>query len=960
MENGKKTCVQIVIEIYFNLANNDSLLCFISKLTIIILYKIIQMKNKISKLFSTLLLILGVILNINTASAQAREDCLICHDDPSLISERTGKGMFINGSKIDHSVHKKVDCAECHKDALVEDYPHLEKLKKVDCGSCHKEAQRNFNRGAHGKKSKHSPSCKECHGGKHSVLSPSSPKSLTYKMNIPKLCGRCHKEGSPVSRSYNITEHNIVDNYSQGIHGKGLFERGLIVTATCNNCHGNHLVLPSFDSRSAVSSKNIANTCMQCHVKIEDTHKKVIQGKLWEDKPGDIPSCKICHPPHKENRKQVPVRITDQACLDCHEKADIYKIEDGKKISVQIDPVDLSSHMHKNIPCTKCHTTVTLTMDRPCETIEKVDCSTCHAEVSDIYFESAHGQAYSKNDENAPYCTDCHNFHKVKSKDDATSPVYRTAIPKLCGECHTKDSKLSKNKDFENIDALHDYSSSVHGKALTDKGLLVTAICTDCHTTHFMMKSTDERSSIYPSNVPKTCAQCHEGIYNKYINSDHSIIKSDGEKKFPNCSDCHSSHTISDINQDNFMYEMTNQCGSCHEDLAATYLDTYHGKAYQLGDHKSAKCSDCHGAHNILKKSNPNSMVGSKNLVATCAQCHEGANENFSAYLSHATHNDNPILFYTFWTMTSLLIGVFGFFGLHTLLWLPRSLKQRKKHKKVDRTKEVEYIRRFSPIQSVTHIFIIVSFVFLSLTGMTLKFADQEWAKFMMTLFGGVANAGVIHRIGAVITFGYFAFHVYNLLKIKRRNKQSFMKFAFGRDSLMFNKQDITDFIATIKWFVGKGPRPQYGRWTYWEKFDYMAVFWGVAVIGFSGLILWFPVFFTKFFPGWVINVAQIIHSDEALLAVGFIFTIHFFNTHFRPEAFPMDTVIFTGHMPLEEFKEDRPREYKELKEEGRLDKIVSKRKYSNRKMLLIKAFGFTALTIGICMVILIAYSLLA
>ena len=96
-----------------------------------------------------------------------------------------------------------------------------------------------------------------------------------------------------------------------------------------------------------------------------------------------------------------------------------------------------------------------------------------------------------------------------------------------------------------------------------------------------------------------------------------------------------------------------------------------------------------------------------------------------------------------------------------------------------------------------------------------------------------------------------------------------------------------------MKWFVGKGPRPNYGRWTYWEKFDYLAVFWGVAIIGFSGLVLWFPVFFTKFFPGWVINVSQIIHSDEALLAVGFIFTVHFFNTHFRPEAFPMDTVIF-------------------------------------------------------------------
>ena len=97
----------------------------------------------------------------------------------------------------------------------------------------------------------------------------------------------------------------------------------------------------------------------------------------------------------------------------------------------------------------------------------------------------------------------------------------------------------------------------------------------------------------------------------------------------------------------------------------------------------------------------------------------------------------------------------------------------------------------------------------------------------------------------------------------------------------MFNKHDFNDFFSTIKWFFGAGPRPEYGRWTYWEKFDYFAVFWGVAIIGLSGLIQWFPEYFTLVLPGWLINVAAIIHSDEALLAVGFIFTIHFFGTPF-------------------------------------------------------------------------------
>ncbi|MFQ5583857.1 MAG: cytochrome C, partial [Calditrichia bacterium] len=136
------------------------------------------------------------------------------------------------------------------------------------------------------------------------------------------------------------------------------------------------------------------------------------------------------------------------------------------------------------------------------------------------------------------------------------------------------------------------------------------------------------------------------------------------------------------------------------------------------------------------------------------------------------------------------------------------------------------------------------------------------------------------------------------MFRLKRDKKIPFRKFLFGPDSMMFNRQDLKDFGATMKWFLGPGPKPSYGRRTYWEKFDYFAVFWGVAVIGLSGLMLWFPEYFTNLLPGWFINIAQIIHSDEALLAVGFIFTIHFFNTHLRPESFPMDLVIFTGLVP--------------------------------------------------------------
>jgi cytochrome b subunit of formate dehydrogenase len=170
------------------------------------------------------------------------------------------------------------------------------------------------------------------------------------------------------------------------------------------------------------------------------------------------------------------------------------------------------------------------------------------------------------------------------------------------------------------------------------------------------------------------------------------------------------------------------------------------------------------------------------------------------------------------------------------------------------------------------------------------------------------------------------------------------------------NWTDLKEFVGSFKWFLGLGPRPQYGRWTYWEKFDYFAVFWGVMIIGSTGLVLWFPELFTHILPGWFINVATVIHSDEALLAVGFIFTVHFFNTHFRPEKFPMDTVIFTGRVPLEEFKKDRPREYQEMVESGELEG----RLVEPLPPIVIRGtriFGWIALSIGLILVILIIYA---
>ena len=179
----------------------------------------------------------------------------------------------------------------------------------------------------------------------------------------------------------------------------------------------------------------------------------------------------------------------------------------------------------------------------------------------------------------------------------------------------------------------------------------------------------------------------------------------------------------------------------------------------------------------------------------------------------------------------------------------------------------------------------------------------------------------------------------------------------FGPDSLFPNLKDLRDIKAMFKWFFFKGPKPIFDRWTYWEKFDFMAVFWGVAIIGSSGLILWAPEFFGKFMPGWVFNIATIVHSDEALLAVGFIFTIHFFNTHLRAEKFPMDFVIFNGQITEEEMIEERGDQLKRYQEEGRLEEFEAEKPGNLFLEIILRLFGFFAVLTGTILTLLILYT---
>jgi cytochrome b subunit of formate dehydrogenase len=266
-----------------------------------------------------------------------------------------------------------------------------------------------------------------------------------------------------------------------------------------------------------------------------------------------------------------------------------------------------------------------------------------------------------------------------------------------------------------------------------------------------------------------------------------------------------------------------------------------------------------------------------------------------------------------------------------------------------------KYYRRFSPIEQVMHALLMLTFIGCAISGVPLLFADHAWAPKLVALMGGFEGAALIHRVCAAIMIVVFVAHVLRVFW-KSFMAEDWLSVFWGPNSLVPNLKDLQDIVGMFKWFFGKGPKPEFDRFTYWEKFDYWAVFWGMFIIGGSGLLLWFPTFFSTFLPGWMFNVATIVHGEEALLAVGFIFTIHFFNGHLRPEKFPMDTVIFTGRLPEHELKDERQIEYGRLVRQGRLTAIEAKPPTAG-EMVFARSLGTFGLVLGVVTILVIIYS---
>jgi cytochrome c553 len=373
----------------------------------------------------------------------------------------------------------------------------------------------------------------------------------------------------------------------------------------------------------------------------------------------------------------TPAPGPNDACLMCHGSAEA-KAASGKSVAVDAAKFAGSVHGSMQLPCTACHADVSA--DKfPHGEVKPVACANCHDKAVKEYASTIHGKARAGGNHVAATCANCHGTHDILKSSDPGSRTNHANLERTCGACHGNEAMIQQAKlPGGNVAGL--YHDSIHGQAMAKKASTKDAVptCTNCHGAHDMRPRSDPLSRVARANVPDTCGGCHMNVKAIWQKSEHGKLRQAHVLQAPGCTDCHSTHGIRSHQDPQFKLAVTEQCGTCHEEFIRTYRDTFHGQVTQLGFSEIATCASCHGAHEVLPKDNPLSKVSAQNRLATCQGCHPKANANFVSYDPHANKHNRArgqLLFFASKFMDLLLLGVFAFFGAHTLLWFFRSLK---------------------------------------------------------------------------------------------------------------------------------------------------------------------------------------------------------------------------------------------------------------------------------------------
>ena len=379
-------------------------------------------------------------------------------------------------------------------------------------------------------------------------------------------------------------------------------------------------------------------------------------------------------------KKEAPPADPNESCMMCHADASA-KGAGGKSIGVDMAVFGKSVHGEMQLKCVDCHSDVSADQLPHAEKLKPAACGSCHDEAVKKYTGTAHAKARDKGQGMAATCHDCHGSHDIKRSKDPASRTAFANIEATCGACHGND-KIVEQAHLPGGNIQAKYHDSIHGQLVDGKTVYNRAAptCTSCHGTHNIQPKSEPDSRVARAHVPDTCGGCHQREKTVFLKGMHGQVQQAGNGAAPVCIDCHGAHTIQRAATPAWQNAVVGACGNCHDDYITSFRHTYHGKVTTMGFGTVASCASCHGAHDVRPASDPLSPVAPENKLATCRNCHPKAGPQFISWDPHPRPKDKGhdlILYITNVFMEVLLVGVFLFFGLHTVLWAYRSLKNK-------------------------------------------------------------------------------------------------------------------------------------------------------------------------------------------------------------------------------------------------------------------------------------------
>jgi cytochrome b subunit of formate dehydrogenase len=576
-----------------------------------------------------------------------------------------------------------------------------------------------------------------------------------------------------------------------------------------------------------------------------------------------------------------------------------------------VDVSVLKASAHATVACASCHTQAS-SLPHP-ERLKAVDCGSCHSTEATQYLSGRHGIKVGKNRPEGQVCGDCHGKpHAVLPSSDPDSPTSRARIPSLCAKCHDNPATM-RNTALSQVQPYESYMASIHGKAFA-RGNMAAAVCSDCHGLHALLSTFDHSSKIFRQNIPETCGRCHGQVLAAYRNSVHGRAVRAGIDEAPVCTDCHGEHLIlSRTDPFSLVYpsSIKQTCGSCH--AAERITSEYHLPKYVVNTYDQSY-------HGLAARN------GSL-TVANCASCHgyhdilpssdpassvNKANLAATCGKCHTGAGRRLAQGYVHSTPIRSRNTVVRYVIIFYLILITFVIGGMLLHNLIDFAKKLASHFRAMKGRATEFRFVLserLQHIVLTITFFVLAysgFARRFPEAWWFSPFKLFENpANARGAIHRVAAGIFIALCVYHWWFVSLTRR--------GREQLNALKpglQDFRDLAATAKYDLGisKVP-PRFGKYGYVEKSEYWALVWGSTIMIITGLALVFANVTLRYLPLWVAELVTSIHFYEAVLATLAILVWHFYWSVFDPDVYPMNWSWITGRSAEKHVRETKPEE---------------------------------------------------